>query len=173
MGEEDRMKRWRYLIPAIIFIVTVLGLWLDPYVRSWKIARLIDEAGRKGEPVIIALVEKSDKYRYVISDIKGQSVPLISGYFIADSHISYVTSDGTVKFLFAESNEETPIRYSIKIPSTKLEDEQPERSVELPESIDWHPVFYRDNRYYLYPVNSQMQILDLETLERREFDIAE
>jgi len=165
--------RWkRYIIPVVVFILTVVGFWLDPYYRSWKIASMIDEAGRNGEPVIIGLAEIENKMCYLVSNIHGNSVRLDDNDIFSEAHSSYMTDDGTLKIITAKFVGTNPVRYKVPMPEVSPVNDSVSNCFELTGSRHWKPSLW-DQRYICTYPDCGLQLWDLETYTKLDFDLCE
>jgi hypothetical protein len=161
MGKEVGMRKFRYILPVIVALFCVLFIFITAQRSKSQIIRMIDNAGSKGEPIVIGNPWMGNSF---MVSFDHEPIRLITKSFNSAAIMLFVSDSGMITFINLmglSDNPTTSIR-EILLPEIFIEDSQ---IINVPPEIE---------RFGLVPLGSIYVVCDDEgysIIELPEFKI--
>jgi hypothetical protein len=113
MGKEVGMRKYRYIIPVIAILITILYVFIAVQRSKSQIIGMINQAGAKGEPIVICNTWLDNSFMVTFNF---EPVDLVTRSFGWSSLEPFVSDSGMITFIATMEISEHPTLRIISLP---------------------------------------------------------
>jgi len=160
------MKKLIYLIPLLVFIITVIASSVHLKACKYALYEVFDQAGKNCEPVIIICGSTiRGKRCNLVASPDGAMIIWPSNRLVTSGDCSYITKSGILRFFRPNETIHWEVRHEYRLPSTSLTPWRKDASG-LVEDFAWSDLESLSDRIKLYYVDSRHFLDEPEVVKR-------